>query len=148
MKKLKLKRRIRRVVNKYIELWLTNHLLLGTCRTTEDRFVMATHLGRNLKRWEIVHHKDGNRHNNALENLEIISQAEHCKIHNSHPCTPERTAAISAAKKGKPQPWAVENGKNTKGTKRSDAFKKEVSEGMKKYVATLPDGEMARRAKK
>lgn len=38
----------------------------------EHRFIMEQNLGRYLEDWEIVHHKDGNRSNNALENLEIF----------------------------------------------------------------------------
>jgi len=37
----------------------------------EHRFVMAEKLGRPLRTEEIVHHKDGNPMNNALDNLEV-----------------------------------------------------------------------------
>jgi group I intron endonuclease len=54
---------------------------------------------------------------------------------------------ISAAKKGKQQPWCVDLGKKQKGSKRSEEFKKKVSDGMKRYVMGLEHGEMARRAR-
>lgn len=39
----------------------------------EHRYVMSKHLERELRPEETVHHKDGNRANNALENLELFS---------------------------------------------------------------------------
>ena len=47
----------------------------------EHIFVMECHLGRGLKRGEIVHHIDGNKKNNKLENLFLTSVAEHNKLH-------------------------------------------------------------------
>jgi hypothetical protein len=44
----------------------------------EHRYVMEQHLGRYLDPQEVVHHKDGNKLNNAIENLQLFkSQGEH-----------------------------------------------------------------------
>lgn len=38
--------------------------------------------GRHLKENEVVHHLDGNRSNNRIENLLVLSRAMHTKLHN------------------------------------------------------------------
>jgi hypothetical protein len=43
----------------------------------EHRWLMEQHLGRKLESWEHVHHIDGNHLNNAIENLAVLSNAEH-----------------------------------------------------------------------
>ena len=36
---------------------------------------------RNIKPWEVVHHKDGNKSNNSRDNLIIMSRSKHSKMH-------------------------------------------------------------------
>lgn len=45
------------------------------------RVVVENHLGRLLESSEVVHHIDGNKKNNLLSNLEVMSVSEHARHH-------------------------------------------------------------------
>ena len=47
------------------------------------RLEIEKFLGRKLLSSEIVHHKDGNKLNNKINNLQILSRSEHAKIHHA-----------------------------------------------------------------
>ena len=78
--------------NNHIKHWVTRGRTGTICnkyktwqihmkRKYEHRMIMEQHIGRELKDDEIVHHKDGNKINNDINNLEIISKKDHAKMH-------------------------------------------------------------------
>ena len=75
----------RRIKGGYIGIFKPDH----PCATDdglvpEHRLVMEAHIGRLLTETERVHHKDENRSNNVIDNLELCdSQSEHMKLHRT-----------------------------------------------------------------
>lgn len=53
----------------------------GYAHIREHQYVMEIHLGRRLEKGEIVHHIDGNKQNNNIENLYLTTVEEHNKLH-------------------------------------------------------------------
>lgn len=49
----------------------------------KHRWVMEQHIGRKLERKEVVHHINGDRHDNRVENLMVMTQSEYIKLENS-----------------------------------------------------------------
>lgn len=46
------------------------------------RVLVENFIGRLLRSEEVVHHKDGNKNNNVLENLDVLSNSEHARLHH------------------------------------------------------------------
>jgi len=85
----------------YVVLTIKTHprASVGRC-VMEHRVIMEAYLGRYLNENEIVHHKNGIKNDNRLENLEVMDHADHTLEHHTDAKRSEETKRkISEAKK-------------------------------------------------
>lgn len=58
-------------------------IVVDGVQVREHRHLMEKKIGRKLRPDEVVHHIDGNKLNNNLDNLVVMTRAEHVLIHDS-----------------------------------------------------------------
>ena len=67
-----------KISNGYHQVFVDGHWRL------EHRLIMEAHLGRPLRTEEHVHHKDHNKLNNSLDNLQLVANTiEHNHLHRT-----------------------------------------------------------------
>lgn len=101
--------------NKYLQVCLfdLNHEthVLGVHTVVAMRYIDEFYKGC------IVHHIDGNTHNNCVDNLRVLSRSQHSSVHNKD----NRTLAKHVE----------ENGPHNKGKKMPESFRKQCSNSAK-----------------
>lgn len=87
----------------YVSCYEPNHPFAVHGRyVKEHRLVMEKYLGRILNRKEIVHHKNGVKTDNRIQNLELTTLSEHVRHHKPRlgkPCSDKLKIKISAKTK-------------------------------------------------
>ena len=79
----------------YVEVFRPNHpRARGNGYVFEHILVAERKLGRRLRPGEVVHHIDGNKQNNDPDNLAVMTQGEHTRIHTKKPRPVPMTCAV------------------------------------------------------
>uniref|UniRef100_A0A6M3KF57 Putative homing endonuclease n=1 Tax=viral metagenome TaxID=1070528 RepID=A0A6M3KF57_9ZZZZ len=65
----------------YILQYDNNHPKSHKNKVRAHRLIMENYLGRYIDRSEVVHHINGNRTDNRIENLLLMTNSEHSKYH-------------------------------------------------------------------
>lgn len=82
------------VSKKYYLAWRPDHPSAITGRVPEHRLIVEDYIGRFLSSEEHVHHIDGDGFNNKIENLQILTNSEHTRLHQRSHTSMEQVLEI------------------------------------------------------
>jgi hypothetical protein len=93
-------------INGYIMECVRGHQInFGRIWVAQHIVRMCEKIGRPLKKGEVVHHKNHKKHDNRLRNLQLMSRAEHAKLHHTGvPMSEEVKTKLAAAAKARITP--------------------------------------------
>ena len=73
----------KRIQNGYVLIYNKSHPKANSNHgyVREHILIMEKQIGRFLKENEVVHHINGNRQDNRIENLQLMTPSEHMRLH-------------------------------------------------------------------
>jgi hypothetical protein len=142
----------KRNVAGYVEVLRPGHPMAYRNYVYEHRLVMAEHLGRILESHEHVHHRNGIKTDNRVENLELVTNSEHGALHNGWNHSEETKAKMRAYHSNRPAEHNAKLAESQRGKpKRPESIAKMAAankEAQRNHWASMTPEQRAERGAK